>query len=186
MSGDRSHDHLNDVIDQVARSLTAGEPSASLHRTVRSRIDGVGTRSHAIRWQAAIAVTAVLVLASLGLARIFLDGRSRTEVAVDRQQQAPSGAPSVAVNSRAADEPSRDTPALVGPVSVERRLADAAASRGFQLAPPDEPAPLPFPPLSVEQVAIEPLAELPVTLEDVAGPIPLQVQRLDIAALVME
>src|SRR5688572_25042080 len=189
MSRDRNSDHLDEAIDRVAESLTAGEPSAMLRASVRSRIDDSRTNPHTIRWRAAVTMAALVVLAALALAQVLLDDRSPTEIAANPQPKTGSGSlPPVEVSSgRVDDAPRSETvPGPRSPDGAGNGSATAAIGPGFQTAPPDEPADPPFPPLSVDQVAIEPLAAIPVAIEDVSVPIPLQVQRLEVVALAME
>ena len=143
MSRDRSADHLDEAIDRVAESLTAGEPSAMLRQRVRSRIDGTRTGAHPTRWRAAAALAAMVVLVTFAMARIFLADRSPTESTTNQQRTQPgSFGP---VEGKSGREVLGPEPAPAPSPGGSKVLAGLAVSPGFQVAPPDEPAAPPFP-----------------------------------------
>lgn len=155
-----------------------------LRERVRSRIEGARTSAHPTGWRAAAALGAMVVLVTFAMARVFMDDRSPTDSTTNRQQTQPGSFRAVEV--KAGREALRPESVSSPSPGASKELAELEISPGFQVAPPDEPAAPPFPWLSVEEVAIEPLAAISVAIEDVSVPVPLQVQRLDIAALAMQ
>ena len=185
MDDRRSGDHVDQMIDEIARTMTAGHPSAALGHGVRSRINAPIHGWSPVNWRAAVAVAALAVIAVAAALMIQSGSPVVPGAAGNRRDialQAPARVDVQSGGDTAAPQASQGRP--FSSAAPARAVAHRATA--FQIAPEDEPSDLPFPALSVERVAIAPLAPVPVAIDEFTGPMPLSVQRLDITALSLE
>jgi hypothetical protein len=185
MHDDGSRDHVDQMIDEIARTMTAGRPSPALRSGVRSRIDGPIHGWSPVSWRAAVGVATLAVIAVAAVLMIQPRAPVVPGAAENRRD--------IALHARSRVDVEQGGDTADPQASQEGLFPSAPAARAvaqgttlLQNAPQDEPPALPFPALSVERVAIEPLAPEPVTLDEFTGPVPLSVQRLDITALSLE
>ena len=183
MRGRTPADHLDELIDEAARSMTDAQPSARLRTGIRSRVERRRERLSLVQWRPAAAIAAVFILVGAAALVRFLPS------APDGQRVAEIGRGDVELPAAVAPSPAGRSPIETGngqrglPAPLPRRArASNAIATAFQIAPGDEPTPPPFPALFVDRLAIDPLPADPVTLEDMTGPVPLQVQRIEISA----
>jgi hypothetical protein len=181
-------DHLDELIAAAARSMTEAQPSPRLRTEIRLRVQGPGDGLSLTRWRPAAAIAALVIVVGVAAVVRFLpyapDGVRTTEIS-----RGDIALPSFV--GRSAKERTPIEPGIKGPsVMAQRSTTGARAANAiptaFQIAPADEPTPPPFPALVVDRLAIEPLPADPVPLDDVTGPVPLQVQRIEISALSLD
>lgn len=164
---DNEPDHLDALIDDTARAMTAGMPAASLRVAVRQRIDA-RTRKRPV-WQvgAAAATMAAAALLIIVVGRTVSGPPAREQVAT-LAGGLPAGESVVALATPLADAL---TPSSASDV---RR-----AARVTPLSPAQ--------PVVVQAIALEPLADVrPVELELMEVPMPLRAEWVEIERLVFE
>jgi hypothetical protein len=162
MRSERDGDQLDAAIDAAARSLTEGEPSATLRASVRARIS---ERRSFVRW----ALVPVAASAAVIVAAVFLG----------RFTASPSGTPEL--------PPKPQAPALVdAPVSpVEAMPLDAVDAMPLTMRrvvttfepPVEEPEPA-IPPL-----VIAPLVTELIEVDAGSGVMPIEIEPLQIEPL---
>jgi hypothetical protein len=191
MRADESDHHVDELIDEVARSMTQAEPSPLLRDGVRARIAETspdrGRVPGAWAWKSGLAAASIaivlVVVARDGSSPLPEPGVGQLAQDIPLRARTDAGGVGIADVGQNASMPSAG--------SERRRAATArrvsTATARFQTALPDEPAEeLPFPAVEVETVAIEPLTADAVMLETIELPMPLQVQRLNIDPVVLQ
>ena len=180
MHDDSRRGALDVLIDDTARALTAGMPSARLRADVRARIAGSAPSRTAAAWRLACATAAVVVLTTAVLWwradapwHVPSEGqRTRADIVLPQ--------PAAEDSSRSLDR----VPALAG------RSARAIARRPgppLQDAPPGTPAAhAAIPPLNMGDVRLAPIELDSIESEPVAGPVELTIEEIDIDPITTE
>jgi hypothetical protein len=158
-------DPIDALIDEAARRLVAGEPSSALRRGVRDRLDRRRPVWSLVPvWGAAAAALVAVVFA----ARIFLAAPDRPDsvVATDRPSTVKSGAQ---LATRAA-------PAVIQPESSDARQVSRRRAAALPLPPPEEEPLIP-------PITIEPLTTAQIAVNESSGPMPIEIEPLQIEPL---
>ena len=162
---DNEPDHLDALIDDAARAMTAGSPPASLRDAVRRRIDRPArTWWRVPMWQAGMAAASIVLVG----------------VIVGRTLSGPFGEPDTARPFEAREAtvaplamPAADTP------PPQTQVVGRFAREARPLVPAQ--------PIVVQPIALEPLADVhPVELELMEVPMPLRAEWVEIERLVFE
>jgi hypothetical protein len=171
MHDDGSRDHVDALIDDTARSMTAAPPPVSLREAVRDRIERRRSAWNVPLWQAGL--VAASLVAIVVTARIVLDAPKRpASVPAIGESAATSPPAPVPVTEPAVTRADNPQPAR----RARRQTVVAAAT----LLPPQ-------PPIVVEPIAVELLEdEPPVELEFMEAPMPLIVEQLIVEPLTLE
>jgi hypothetical protein len=162
---DKEADHLDALIDDTARAMTAATPPVSLRAAVRERI-GRPARTP-WRWQAALAAASIVLIAIIG-GRGWLSVTSEPESVRNTVEEGiATAAPAAARNAEPA--PVADAPRT----TVVRGVA-------VNPAPPPEP-------IAIEPLVLD-LVDDPMVLavESIAAPLPLDVMPIVVEPLLME
>ena len=166
-------DPVDALIDEAARRLVAGEPSSALRRGIRDRIDRrrPGWSPVPVWGAAAAALVAVAFVA-----RMFLGAPDRPDnvVATDDPPTVKSGAQVVAPPA----------PAMIQPEPIAVRQLRRVATVPLPL-PEEEPL---IPPITIEPLATVPLSAVPLSAVQIAvnessGPLPIEIEPLQIEPL---
>ena len=173
-------DELDGLIDSTARELTLGSPSAALRESVRARLSARRAWWQVPIWQPALGAAALAVLA------VAL-------MVPDRQVPAVPAAPETRASAPGVDEPppmvARGLPASADGSGEAGRSAsprpqpsgsEPQAAASNQVTVPEDPLP-PIEPLEIEPVPIE-----RAVIEEIAAPMPLSIDRLQIERLSLE
>ena len=187
MHDDRSHDDLDQIIDDTARAFTSAEPPPQLRARVRERITRAGESPPSV-WR-----RPMFALGALGAIAVIV-----VPLAIRERQEPRSGVEQPTAFARSSPLPLASAPAPVLPHTVESDVGQVTARprpRGDRFVPnaprvqitaPDEPSELPFPPVAIPELMIEPLQQNALTVEDIPEAIPLQPEGIAIAPLVIE
>jgi hypothetical protein len=162
---DKEADHLDALIDDTARAMTAATPPVSLRAAVRQRV----ARPARTRWnwQAGVA-TASIVLVALIAGRAWLT--------VPGEPDLPRTAVEEVVATAAPEAAGQAVPA---PVENAPRTA---AIRPVAVNPPPPPEPIAIEPLILDLVD-DPMV---LAVESIAAPMPLDVMPIVVEPLSME
>lgn len=177
-------DSLDALIDDTARELSAGSPSAALRDNVRARLAPRRAWWQIPIWQPALGAAALAVVAIV----LMSPDEPAPVSSVTSPSQAPMGG---AASADPTARPAVAKPPIVvaegRPVSTERpgRVTRSVARRlqppeSNQVAVPADPLP-PIDPLAVEPVPIE-----FAVIERIPEPMPLRIERLQIERLSLE
>jgi hypothetical protein len=155
---DHEPDHLDALIDDTARAMTAGTPPVSLRAAVRQRIE---SPARAVwTWQRGLAAASVLVFAFVaGRAWLTVTGEpapARTVVA--------TVAPGVEAPVAPSPEP---TPAITRRVAREVRLV----------------APMP---IEIEPLVFQSVDPMVLAVETIAAPMPLDIRPIVVEPLSLQ
>jgi hypothetical protein len=171
-------DHLDELIDDVARSMTRAEPSPLLRTAVRARVEQP-RRPRLATWRLGFATAAVAVAVIAG--RALFDGPDPPTAPPEIESRgavspAPPdpGRPPLAAGPQRSDDPMA-VPTPDARASETRRLATGPAPAG--------PAPADDEFVIVEPISDDPLDESPVELELMEPPMPLRAEWVEIEPL---
>jgi hypothetical protein len=161
---DKQDDHLDTLIDDTARAMTAAPPSPTLRSAVRRRIE---RRTPVLwTWRAGLAAASIVLVA-------VVVGRAWLSVTSEREWSRPAAVQDVvAANAPAAA--GSTVPALMP--DTPRAVVRPVAAR---------PLPLPSP-IAVEPIVVEPVSAEPVEIELIEVPMPLRAERVTIERLTFE
>ena len=175
MHDDPARDPLDDLIDQTARSMTAGAPSAGLRDAVRSRVTGRNRRAarwfSVPAWQGALAAAVMVVVAALLGPTMWRDGVSR-----DAREPVPSAQPTTPPPTPAAPAVSGEPAASVA--SAEGRPAAEPVSASARARAPQ--------PIVIEPLNLDPLEAPRMSVEAIQDSMPIVVDPLRVVPLSME
>lgn len=159
-------DPIDEVIDEAARRLVAGEPSSALRSSVRDRI---AKRRSVWSFVPALAGAAALLVVAVIVGRALLGP-------VDAPEQKPTVARSGAERpgDAVASQPTNVTPIQPVP-SAPRQLARRLAA-DITALPPEEESPIP-------PIAIEPLTTAQIAVDVSSGVMPIEIAPLQIEPL---
>ena len=175
-------DHLDELIDATARTLSAGEPPARLRRRVRQQIDRRGSRDRRL-WRPLAAVAAGVA------AGVWLSFARPAPQPGPVAPASPAAVTQPAGPAAAAAAGQGHPVAPVPAVAAPRRERVTAAAR--QPVEASDLLPVP-PPIVVSTVSIGLLPELstdepmPLEIPLLEVPMPLQAERLEIEPLTLE
>jgi hypothetical protein len=163
------NDHIDALIDDAARRLTAGEPSSALRGVVRDRI-GTG-RSAGWSFAPALVGVSLVVLAIVGRALLGPPGeRDNVRPTLDRAST-PPGESAPQVPGLTATQPER-----IEARQFTRRLAEP-------VAPPPVEEESPIPPIVIEPLATVPLGAVQIAVDVSSGVMPIEIAPLQIEPL---
>jgi hypothetical protein len=176
MRDNPSSDHIGDMIDDVARSMTHAEPAPLLRAAVRARIEQPGRVPASWRLAAAAAAVAIAIIG----ARVLFD-----------RSEAPSAPAQVAFRVEAPPPPAVSAPVVaVAPQrSAGATAARTSAARASETAlvaavtVSDVPISAGDQIVDVQPIAEAALDESPIQLELVETPMPLLAEWVEIEPL---
>ena len=172
----RNERPLDALIDEAARRLVAGEPSSSLRSSVRERIGRRRLGWFVVpAWGTAAAMVVAVLIVGRALSGPFGGpvGRTLSGPPVRPTEERPTidrGPAAVASPSSAPD--------ATQPVRIEARQFTRRAAAVIPPPPDEEPI--------VPQIAIEPLATVPLSAAQIAAEVSSGVMPIDIAPLQIE
>ena len=177
-------DELDALIDDTAKAMTERSVPASLHASIRQRVDAVGRvdalgrpfTGRRMMWRVGLLAGATAIVL---LAVVTREGgeepATTVTVAAPQRQVAPIPAPPASVPPVA--RASRVTRAAEQPAVMEAPPAVAASSLTIAA---DETA------VVIEPLEIEPLAPVLLEPELIENPVPLRAERIDIEPIVIQ
>ena len=171
-SESKGPDPVDALIDEAARRLVAGEPSSALRRGVRDRIDRRRPGWFGVpAWGMAAAIVVAVVIVGRALFGP-LGGPDRVRPTSDH----------LATNSNVPVVASpRNEPAPIQPApSPSRQLARRLAAE--VPAPPPEEESL-IPPITIEPLTTVPLSAVQIAVDERSGPVPIEIEPLQIEPL---
>jgi hypothetical protein len=166
MRDDRSRDHVDTLIDDVARSMTEGAPPVSLRAAVRARVEE-RQQWTAGAWRVGAAAAAAVFALVVGLAMFGTPGDDTSTRPGTRAERNVVTSPSAARSGTAAS--------TAAPDRTEARPRPATAERAAMLRPSA--------PVVVAPIDVRPLDEPPLQIEPMELPMPLRAERLEIDLL---
>lgn len=176
-----SDERLDRLIDEVAKQLTAGQPSSDFRARVIAGLDRHPRRAWWTSWIAVPLGAIAVAMIALAVARPF-KGRDRADTAVARADV--RLAPSPPGGSGATGKADTSTPPLVrlkadtaydGTRQGTRASAPSPPSSGAAAIAALAPPPLEMSPLDVEAIGVEalPIDSIAVKQLDAVAPIPI-------------
>jgi hypothetical protein len=170
-------DPIDEVIDEAARRLVAGEPSSALRSSVRDRI---AKRRSAWSFVPALAGAAALLVVAVIMGRGLSGpvGRILSGPAGGPDSVAPVERPTI---ERPAFASQPDAPAVIQPEpSTPRQLARRLAA-DITALPPEEESPIP--PIAIEPLTTMPLRAVQIAVDESSGVMPIEIAPLQIEPL---
>jgi hypothetical protein len=173
MHDNRSHDHLDDVIDAAARSMTRGVPSESLRTAVRARIEGPATPSLRLPpvrvWQMGLAAASVAVIA-------FVVGGNLSERSPAPEDVLPARALAIVAAP----------PSLSPPVPLALKRAAVTAAPAATAAAPAVAVLEPPELIVIDSLDVEPIGAQLVAVDSIPESMPILIEPLRVEPLSME
>lgn len=164
MRDDRSPDHIDALIDDVARSISEGAPPVSLRAAVRARIGHRQQRTFRV-WRAGLAAAAMVAALVVGRA-IFDIPSSRPGTLVERNVVRP--------------------PSVRPPDAVSSGVPEGTEPGPRRVTTNGVPMLRPSPPVVMVPIDVRPLEDPPLQVEMSELPMPLRAEYLEIDPLVFQ
>jgi hypothetical protein len=185
MSDDATPDPLDALIDETARSMTAGAPSPALRVGVREGIDAMTRRPALQRWRLAAAVASLAIVGVIaGRALLDVPGGPADpprDVEATVTTRAPASDSTTRVPAAAQE---LELPETRPAVSAFRTVSAAGAAPPATAVSGSSFSTEEF--VVVEPLPAEPLDDLPVELELMETPMPLRAEWVEIEPLFIQ
>jgi hypothetical protein len=184
MSDDATPDPLDALIDETARSMTAGAPSPALRVGVREGIDAMTRRPAPQRWRLAAAVASLAIVGVIaGRALLDVPG-GPADPPRDVEATVTTRAPASDSTTRVPAPEELESP-NTRPV-LSAGLTATVAVAALPAAPASESSLSPEEFVVVEPLLAEPVDDRPMELELMETPMPLRAEWVEIEPLFIQ